>query len=403
MYLASDPEVVRELLITHRHRYTKNIRYRHVQALLGQGLLLSEAELWRRQRLITQPAFKSDPVDAQVGWMVETTRTHLDRWKPLAEAGATIDVEPEFIELAQVLAGQSLLGEGFAEIARRFCAAASAVKQSWPQPPRSLWRVWKRPARRSPTEFDDALAALDRCIHDYIEAHRANDFQGCAMLELLVQAGRAEGQPFTDRDLRDQLFTLFFAGHETSATALCWIHYLLARHPDVRERLTAEVESVLQGCPPTAEALHRLEYTHQVVQECLRLYSPIHSISRVALEDHTLGGYRIPAGATVCVSMFATHRLPEYWPDPERFDPARFTPEQCAARARFSYVPFAAGHRNCIGGGQAMVELKMIVAAIAQRYRLELAAGQRIEAAPGTTMYPRHGMKMTLHSRAARA
>lgn len=397
LYLASDPEIVRELLITHRHRYTKNVRYRHVQALLGQGLLLAEADAWRRQRVMTQPAYKPEPVDAQVPWMAEMTREHLARWQPHAATGAAIDVEPPFIELAQCLAGRSLLGEPFAGIAPRFCAAASAAKNTWPTAPRTLWRAFRPLKRPSPDPFDVAIAELDHCIYEFIEAHRADDYAGCEVLELLVRDARAQQRPFSDQDLRDQIFTLFFAGHETSATGLCWIHYLLARHPDVRAKLIAEVDRVLDGRVPTAAMLHELTYTEQVVQECLRLYSPIHAISRVASEPHTLGGYRIPAGATVCVSLFATHRLPQYWPDPDRFDPERFTEERCATRSRFAYLPFAAGHRNCIGGGQAMVELKLVVAMVAQRYCLEVAPGQRIEAAPGTTMYPRYGMKMVLH------
>ncbi len=217
------------------------------------------------------------------------------------------------------------------------------------------------------------------------------------MLTLLVRSSEEQGQPLTRQELRDQLFTLYFAGHETSATAMCWIHYLLHEHPQVRERMFAEVRSVLQGRTPTAPDLEQLVYTDRVVQESLRLYSPIHSISRVATVDNDLGGYRIPAGSTVYVSMYATHRLKEHWPDPERFDPDRFTPELCAKRPRFAYIPFAAGHRNCIGGTQAMLELKLVVAQLAQRYRVDVAPGQKIEPAPGTTMYPRHGLKITLH------
>jgi cytochrome P450 len=397
-YLASDPEVIRELLITHRQRYTKNVRYRHVQALLGQGLLLAEAEAWRRQRVMTQRAYKAESIDAQVPWMAQMTGDHLARWQPCAANGEVVDVEPAFIELTQMLAGRSLLGEPFAEIAQRFCAAASAAKNAWPLPPRTLWQALRRRKSESPDPFDLAIAELDRCIFDFIEAHRADDFAGCAVLELIARGACEQGSPFSDQDLRDQIFTLFFAGHETSATALCWIHYLLSRHPGIRERMFAEVDQVLGRDVPTADTLRGLRYTEQVVQESLRLYSPIHSISRVASEEHTLGGYRIPAGATVCVSLYATHRLPRYWHEPERFDPERFTEERCAARSRFSYLPFAAGHRNCIGGVQAMVELKMIVAMLAQRYRLEIAPGQRIHPAPGTTMYPRHGMKMSVHA-----
>ncbi len=400
LYLASSPEIVRELLVTHRHRYSKNTRYHHIQALLGQGLLLSEGEPWKRQRLMTQPLFKDEPVDAQVPWMAEVTRRYLERWQSFADSRGTLDVEPDFLLLAQMLAGQSLFGPGFADISARFCETATAVKQSWPQAPASLWRVFMPARGNSLTAFDDALKALDRCIYERIAERRATDFQDCGVLQHLAHASRAQGQCLSDLELRDQLVTLFFAGHETSATALCWIHYLLTQNADVYERLTAEVDAVLGNCIPKAKTLQQLRYTETVVQEALRLYSPIHSISRVALEEHMLGGYRLPAGATVCVSMYAAHRLPEFWPEPERFDPTRFDSEQCEARRRFSYLPFAAGHRNCIGAGQAVVELKLIVALIAQRYRLRLVAGQRIEPAPGTTMYPRFGMKMTVDARA---
>jgi cytochrome P450 len=187
---------------------------------------------------------------------------------------------------------------------------------------------------------------------------------------------------------------LFFAGHETTATSLCWIHYLLWQHPAARARLRAEVRDVLGDRMPTSADLDRLVYTEQVINESLRLYSPIHSISRVALEDDMIGGYNIPAGATIYVSLHATHRLARYWPDPDRFDPDRFTPEAEAARPRFAFIPFAAGHRNCIGGTAAIAELKLAVAQIAQRYELALAPGQRVEGAAGTTMHPRWGMRM---------
>ena len=152
----------------------------------------------------------------------------------------------------------------------------------------------------------------------------------------------------------------------------------------------------------TAEDVHKLQYTGQVIDESLRLHSPIHSISRVAMVDNTVGGFHIPAGATVAVSMYAIHRQAHLYPNPEVFDPTRFAPEQVAARHRFAYLPFAAGHRNCIGAGQALVELKLIVSRIAQRFELELAPGHKVEPAPGTTMFPRYGMKMRIrHAKAA--
>lgn len=402
-YLVSEPEMLREIFITHRQNYRKNIRYHHAQALIGQGLLLSEGDDWRYQRQITQPAFHPGYINAQVGWMREVTQKYLDRWETVADSGAAIDVEPEFARLAQLLAGYYSLGPGFADIATQFCDIAAAIKKQWPVAPRSVLDLLKPRPKAQLKRFHETLAELDDCLYRYIAERRKSGFEDCGILSLLVKAGRRDGQPFSERELRDQLFTLFFAGHETSATALCWIHYFLARHADVRQRFQREIDAVLEGRMPAPEDLDRLEYTEQVVQESLRVYSPIHAISRVALADNTVGGYLVPAGTTIYISLYATHRLPKYWPDPERFDPERFTREQCEARSKFAYIPFAAGHRNCIGGVQAIVELKMILAQIAQRYVLDLVPGQKIEPAPGTTMYPRYGMKMTLRRAASMA
>ncbi len=396
LYVVSDPDLLKEMLVTNRHKYMKNIRYRHIQALLGQGLLLSESVEWRRQRVITQPAFKPDAVDAQAGWMGEMTDRFLDRWREHADRGATIDVEPEFNRLAQLLSGRYLLGEPFDDIADEFCQIAAAVKRHWPQAPRNLVSAFLPHSKRKLAQFDAAIAALDDCIGGYIRRHRATDFRDCGVLTRLVTSSRAGGDEFDDRSLRDQISTLFFAGHETSATALCWIHWALSSYPVIREKLRREVVGALDSRLATADELHELQFTTQVIEESLRLHSPIHSISRVALVDDTVGGFHVPAGATVCISMYAIHRLAHLWPAPEAFIPARFEKQNVAGRSRFAYLPFAAGHRNCIGAGQAMLELKLIVARIAQRYQLDLAPRQRIETAPGTTMYPRYGMKMRI-------
>jgi cytochrome P450 len=396
LYVCSDPEMLKEMLITHRAKYMKNIRYRHIQALVGQGLLLSEAAEWRRQRVITQPAFKPDAIDAQVGWMGEHTERFLDRWKAKADQGITFDVEPDFNRLAQLLSGRYLLGEPFAEIADEFCDIAAAVKSHWPQQARNIVRAFMKPDPKKIALFDKAIADLDNCLLGFIQRHRATDYEGCGVLTRIVRTSREEGNLFDDKSLRDQLSTLFFAGHETSATALCWIHWALSRHPAVRERLDAEVAK-LEGRIPTADDIHgRLQYTGQVIDESMRLHSPIHAISRVAIEDNTVGGFFVPKGQTVVISMYAIHRQERLYPDPERFDPDRFSPEAVAARHRFAYLPFAAGHRNCIGAGQALVELKLIVARIAQRYRLTLDPTQKVEPAPGTTMFPRYGMRMKI-------
>ena len=242
------------------------------------------------------------------------------------------------------------------------------------------------------------MRTIDACVYEYLAAERPKDFVGAGLVKLLFDGSRAQGDEFDDRSLRDQLLTVFFAGHETTATSLSWIHYLLDEHPHARAKVRAEVDGVLRGRVPTCADLDALTYTDQVINEALRLYSPIHSISRVALTDDVLGGYHIPAGTTIYVSLYATHRLPKLWPDPDKFDPDRFTPEKVERRLRFAFIPFAAGHRNCVGANIAFVELKLAVAMIAQRYELEVAPGQRVEGAAGTTMYPRYGMNMLVRA-----
>jgi cytochrome P450 len=397
-YLVSDPDLLYELLITNRHKYRKNIRYRAAVELFGHGLLLNEGDAWKRQRLLSQPAFKADYVAAQVPWMAELTAKVLARWRDHAAEQRVCDVDADFLGLSQLMAGYYLMGPGFERIAPRFCDAAVAVKNSWPRPPRSVAQLLRRRGDGWTEALSTAVSTIDACLYEYLAAERRNDFAGAGLVKLLVDGSRAQGDEFDDRSLRDQILTVFFAGHETSATSLSWIHYLLDENREARAKLRAEVDRVVGSRMPTNADLDALTYTEQVINEALRLYSPIHSVSRVALTDDTLGGYHIPAGATIYVSLYATHRLARLWPDPDRFDPDRFTPEQMERRPRFAFIPFLAGHRNCVGASMAMVELKLAVAMIAQRYELTRAPGQRVEGAAGTTMHPRYGMSMRIRA-----
>jgi cytochrome P450 len=245
-------------------------------------------------------------------------------------------------------------------------------------------------------ELAAAARDIDACLYEYLATERKRDFADCAVVKMIADGSRAQGDEFDDRSLRDQILTLFFAGHETTASTLTWLHYLLSQHPDVRRKMHDEISRVQGSGEPTMESLNALTYTDQVINETLRLYSPIHSISRVALEDDTIGGYFIPAGAMIYVSLYATHRLAQVWPQPDRFDPERFRPEAEASRPRFAFIPFAAGHRNCVGASAAAVETKLAAVLLAQRYVLDLAPGQRVACAAGTTMHPRYGMKMRI-------
>jgi cytochrome P450 len=215
---------------------------------------------------------------------------------------------------------------------------------------------------------------------------------------LLAARDEDTGEGMNDRQVHDEVMTIFLAGHETTAVLLSWTWYILSRHPQIWERLRAELSDVLGGRTPTVEDLPRLGYTEMLTQEALRLYPPAWVLTRMPKEDVEIGGYRIPRGATIYLSPYVTHRHPAFWDNPEGVDPERFSPERGAGRPRYAYFPFGGGPRQCIGSGFALMEAQLVLATAAQRYRLELVPGQRIALDPKITLRPRGGLLMTLHS-----
>jgi len=241
--------------------------------------------------------------------------------------------------------------------------------------------------------FRRALALLDRRVQEIIDDHRRSprdDLLG----RLLVAADEQGGRRLDDRELRDEVITLLIAGHETTANGLTWLWYLLAQHPAAAERVRQELASVLGGRPPAAPDLPRLGYTTTVIQEALRLYTPIWAIVRRSVRENELGGYAIPSGARVVLSPYATHRHPGFWESPEEFRPERFAPERAAALHPYAYIPFGGGGRVCIGQHLAWLEALVITAVLAQTWRLRLEPGHPVEMDPGITLRAKHGMRM---------
>jgi cytochrome P450 len=255
------------------------------------------------------------------------------------------------------------------------------------------------PPRR---RFERARARLDAVIYRIVEERRREGRDRGDLLSTLLHAVDEEGDRtgMTDEQLRDELMTIFLAGHETTANALAWTWYLLSQHPDVEARLHGELEEVLKGRAPTAEDFPRLRYAEMVVAESMRLYPPAWAVGRLALEDHEAGGYLIPRGSLVLVSQYVMHRDPRFWPEPERFDPGRFTPEARSARPQFSYFPFGGGPRRCVGEGFAWMEAVLILATLARRWRLRLAPGADVRTEPRITLRPgKGGMRMKAEGR----
>jgi cytochrome P450 len=213
---------------------------------------------------------------------------------------------------------------------------------------------------------------------------------------LMLARDEETGEVMDDRQLRDEVMTLLLAGHETTSNALTWTWYLLAQHPDVEAKLHAELAEVLGGRVPTIQDLPKLTYTRMIVDEAMRLYPPVYALARGGVAADQVGGYDLPAGAIITMSPYLTHRHPEFWPEPEKFDPERFTPEEEAKRPRYAYVPFGGGPRQCIGNSFALTEAQLILATVAQQYRLRLAPGYQMELEPMITLKPKGGLPMNL-------
>ena len=396
-YLISDPELIREFLVERRDLYVKNTRYSLLVRAIGTGLLNADGQEWQEQRTASQPGFSRSRIHAQVGRTVEIATRHVERWEQWADSGEPHDIEPDMSVLIQDLIGHTLMGPVWGEIGERFTDLVEKIREEWPPTLRTLLGHWRPPQFGKVRRLKGMLDDLDEMVFGAIREQRASGEANDSLLSILARAEVGDGgRRFDEQSLRDQLLTLYFAGFETSASTLTFMLYRLSMQPEVRDRLYAEV-AALEGRVPEKGDLKALGYTEQCLHETLRIYPPAYNFSRVMLEDTTVGGYKVAKGCMVIVSPYATHRLPEVWRNPEGFDPSRFSEERAEGRSQFAYIPFGAGHRYCIGGPLALVQMKLITAVIAQRYVLDAKPGHPVEPIPGTVMRPERGMPMLIH------
>lgn len=367
--LVNHPDYIQRVLVTNQANYGKGRLNRQILGpTLGQGLLTSEGDFWRRQRRIAAPAFHRRRLAALAGLMVEVAQGVSARWRGLSE----IDVGREMMTLTMEIVARALFSRDVAGSVRELGGAIDTLIEGFGRAPvlDLLGLPEWLPRRRDP-EARRALAYVDSVIYEIIRSRRAAPEAHDDLLGMLLEARDEEsGEGMTDRQLRDEVMTLFAAGHETTAVALTWCWSLLARHPQPEARLHAEIDRVLAGRPPTFEDLERLPYSRMVVEEAMRLYPPAYSLNRVALADDVMGPHVVRKGALVTVSPWVTHRNPALWPDPLTFDPERFRPEAVRERHRYAYFPFGGGPRICIGNAFALMEARLALAVLAQAWRL---------------------------------
>ncbi len=372
--------------------------YDKVAVLLGNGLVMSEGSFWRRQRRLMQPAFHRRRLTGFAEAMVEETAGMLDAWEARVLAERPIDVAMEMTLLTQRIIVKTMFGADVGEdgerIARAFDTALKGIDA------RFVIQLWMTrlplPANR---RFESALSTIDEAVHRIIrERRRRGQEDGEDLLGMLMGARDEEtGEGMSDRQIRDEVTTMYLAGHETTAVTLSWAWYLLSRSPEVAREVREEVRRVLGDRPPSVEDLKELAYTRAVVDETLRLYPAAWMVSRKAVGEDEIGGYPIPAGQILFVSPYVTHRREDLWPNPEGFDPLRFAPGNGDHRPRFAYFPFGGGPRLCIGNNFALSEAILVIAMTMQRYRLDLVPCRTVKAQPKGTLRPRPAVWMTPH------
>ena len=324
----------------------------------------------------------------------------LVRWDGLAARGEPIDVAAEMMHLALQIVGKALFSIEVGSEADELAQATLVVLDHIVGRARTFGMVPQWLPTPGNLRYRKALAVLEDAVNTTIAQRRRDPGNTADLLAMLMSARDAEtGQGMTDRQLRDEMMTLLIAGHETVASALAWTWYLLATDPAAEAKLHAELAAVLGGRTPQVDDLPDLRYTQAVFEEALRLYPPAWIITRKALADDVIGGCRVPANALVVASPYVTQRQAAFWPDPEAFDPDRFSEARVAGRPRFAYYPFGGGPRLCIGDQFALTEAKLIIAMVAQRCRLTPVPGHPIAVEPGVTLRPKHGLLMRIEMR----
>jgi cytochrome P450 len=395
-YVLVNPEHIEQVLRTNHRDFIKWKLLRATSRVFGNGLLTSEGDFWRQQRRLINPSFQRSQVQNYADVMVAYTRRLVDTWR----TGSTCIISDEMMRLTLAIIAKTLFDVDIDQEARDTGPILGSVLDYFGDPLNSLVLPSWVPTP-SNLRFRRAVRSLDTLIARLIEQRRSGAEEGRELLSRLLAAQDEDGSRMTEQQLRDELITLGFAGHKTTAAALTYCFYLLAQSPEMDAQLAAEVREVLGDRPPTADDVPKLPFTEWVVKEALRLYPPSWGIGREALTDVEVGGFHVPKGTQLLLMQWIVHRDARWFPEPEVFRPQRWENDLESRLPRCAYFPFGDGPRVCIGGHFAMLEAVLILATIAQRYRLELVPGQRFRLIPSITLWPKPGIRMMIGERAA--
>ncbi|AHG02425.1 cytochrome P450 (plasmid) [Halostagnicola larsenii XH-48] len=388
VYQLNHPDDIEHVLVQNNQNYVKGENFQKILGpLTGNGILNSEGEEWRRNRHLVQPAFHPDRIEVYAEMMTDFTEEMCQRWSD----GQRLLIHEDMMELTLQIVAKALFGADVEDHLEEISTAIDTFLPATSSLPNILLpEEVPLPSRR---KMDNARETLDTIVEEIIRERRADP--GDDVVSALLSAADEEGNALTDEQIHDEIITLLTAGHETTAVSLTYTTYLLSQHPKVERRLVEELE----GRTPEMSDLAQLTYTEQVVKESMRLFPPVPAIVREAVSLDTVGGYEIPAGATVHMSQWVVHRDPRWYDDARTFRPERWTSEMESELPRLAYFPFAAGPRRCIGDRFAMLEARLLLATIYQHYHLELVSDRTLEVIPTVTSRPKEDVVMVAHER----
>ncbi|WP_017317765.1 cytochrome P450 [Mastigocladopsis repens] len=402
LYLLTNPDDLKYIFVDNNKNYTKgtNFKGQEVAITFGNGLVHSEGELARRQRRLMQPAFHRERIGLLITDMTKIIAQMLERWRGIEE-NTPLDIPEQMLDLTQKIVIKALLG---VEGSRETTEIIQAWNTVFVYNSERTWALIKMPVNL-PTpknlRFKQAIRTVETNIYRIIRERKQSGSDVDDMLAMMLNARDELGETMSEQQLRDEMVTMFAAGFETSGTSLSWIWYLLSQHPKVEQKLHEELDTVLGGRTPTFEDLPNLKYTKMIVEEGMRVYPVAWLNSRSNIDDDEIAGYHIPSRSLLMLCPYITHRHPSFWENPEEFEPEHFSPERSANRPRYAYFPFGGGRRQCLGDIFALTEIQLVVAMVAQHFRLKLVPGHPVELKPLLTLQARYGLSMTLERRSS--
>jgi cytochrome P450 len=396
MYLVGHPDYASHILVKNNQNYS---RMSALKSFFGESVVTTVGKVWQGQRHMLQPEFNHQKVDTYANTMASTTEGFLSEWHQRLRKDPIIDVASEMGNLTLRIAANALFSVDSRTFPESFHEAAVFLNRFADQETRKIFKIPMPFPTRSDQRFQKALGVMHEVVYKIIQDHRTrNDLND--VVSMMIHAKNPEtGQPLTDQEIRDQAFTLLITGHETSANALSWTLFLLSRHPEIAQAVQNEIDAVLGQKTPTLFDIQKLPYLKRALQESMRLYPPVWAVARHIESDDVIDGYVLSQHAYLMVSIYSLHRHPEFWKEPDRFNPDRFLPQNAEKQHKYAYLPWGAGPHMCIGREFAMLEMLIVLAMLFQKYRFELVPGHPVEPEAIITLRPKFGIQMKLYER----